>query len=293
MTAVPDPAELAPTRDPAAYARRPLLTGGFCKGDDGLLRPVPAGGGGGGRFLAPHAWRRCGTLSPPPAPRRRSPAAPASPPLAAQLAPPADTSAPTDVAALNDRVQRLESGQAHILNAAAGALAASALSDAAARPAPFAADLAAVARVLPGSPDATALAALAQQGAPTRPALATELTALGAEVSTAARAPGKDASFMDRALYAVARVVSLRRIDVKATGTDAVLAQAEHRADDGDLEGAVGILDTLPDTAKASLAPWRDKAERRIQIDQHIAALRAQAVANLAASQGAASGATS
>jgi hypothetical protein len=192
---------------------------------------------------------------------------------------------------LSGRLQRLEAGQTRLLDAAAGALAASTLSDAAAKPAPFAADLAAVARVLPGSPDATALAALAQQGAPTRAALAAELTALSAEVSTAARAPGKDASFMDRALYAVARVVSLRRIDVKATGADAVLARAEHRADDGDLEGAVAILDTLSETAKASLAPWRDKAERRIEIDQHIAALRAQAVANLAAAQGAAQGA--
>ena len=247
---MPDSIELAPTRDPSAYAKRPLLTGGFwvmmafcalC-----LLAAAAV------VILAPrlapvrHAVVAASpTATPPPATR----------PLAAELAPPVDTSAPTDVSALSGRLQRLESSQDHILNAAAGALAASALSDAAAKPAPFAADLAAVAKVLPGSPDATALASLAQEGAPTRPALATDLTALGAEISTAARAPGRNASFMDRALYAVARVVSLRRIDVKASGPDAILVRAQHRADDGDLEGAVATLDTLPDEAKAALAP--------------------------------------
>ncbi|HEY2177121.1 MAG TPA: hypothetical protein VGH15_00940 [Caulobacteraceae bacterium] len=281
MTVVPDPAELAPSRDPAAYARRPLLTGGFwvmmafcalC-----LLAAVAV------VILGPRlAPVKHAVVAAAPAP---SP--PAAAPLAAQLAAPADTAPSPDESALAGRVQRLEAGQNRTLAAAAAALAAASLSDAAAKPAPFTADLAAVARVIPGSPDAAALAALAPQGAPTRPALATELTALAAEASTAARAPGKDASFMDRALYAVARVVSLRRIDVKATGVDAILARAERRADDGDLEGAIAALDALPDNAKAALAPWRDKAERRIQIDRHIAGLRAQAVANLAAAQGA------
>jgi hypothetical protein len=141
--------------------------------------------------------------------------------------------------------------------------------------------------VLPGSPDAVALTSLAQEGAPTRAALAAELSDLSAEVSTAARAPGKNASFLDRALYAVARVVSLRRIDLKATGVDAILARAQSRANDGDMPAAVAVLDTLPEPAKASLGPWREKAERRIEIDQHIAGLRAQAVAALAAAESA------
>jgi hypothetical protein len=285
MTVTPDTAELAPTRDPAAYARRPLLTGGFwvmmafcvlC-----LLAAVAVVMLGPRMSRVKHAVAAAAPAA--------APASPTRPPLATQLAAPAPAS--PDETGLAARVQRLEAGQSRVLAAAAGALAAASLSDAAAKPAPFAADLAAVARVIPGSPDAAALAMLAPQGAPTRPALATELTALGAEVSTAARAPGKNASFMDRALYAVARVVSLRRIDVKATGADSILARAERAADNGDLEGAVRALDALPDQAKASLAPWRDKAERRIEIDQHIAGLRAAAVANLAAAQQASAGA--
>jgi hypothetical protein len=280
MTVVPDPAELAPTRDPAAYVRRPLLTGGFwvmmvfCA----LCLLAAAAVVVLGPRLAP--VRRAATVAAAPAP-----AAIVTPPL--QLAPAPESAAPASD--LAGRVQRLEGGQTRALNAAAAALAAAALSDAAAKPTPFTAELTAVARVLPGSPDALALAALAQQGAPTRAALAAQLTDIGGEVSTAARAPGKDAGFMDRAVYAFSRVVTVRRIDAQASGADAALSRAERAADDGDLEGAVALLDTLPDSAKARLVPWREKAVRRIEIDRHIAALRAQAIANLAQAQGAAS----
>jgi hypothetical protein len=280
MTVVPDPAELAPTRDPAAYVRRPLLTGGFW-----VMMVFCA--------LCLLAAAAVVVLGPRLAPVKRAAIAAAAPPPAAVATPPLQP-APVPQSAvpspdLAGRVQRLETGQTRALNAAAGALAASALSDAAAKPTPFTADLTAVARVLPGSPDAMALAALAQQGAPTRAALAAQLTDIGGEVSTAARAPGKNASFMDRAVYAFSRVVTVRRIDAQATGPDAALARAERAANDGDLEGAVTLLDTLPEGARARLAPWREKALRRIEIDHHIAALRAQAIANLAQAQGAAS----
>jgi hypothetical protein len=283
MNATNDTAELAPTRDPAAYARRPLLGGVFwvmmifcalC-----LLAAVAV------VILGPRLApvRRVALVAPAAAPAA-APAPPSSP--IAQTAP----AGPSDLAS---RVQRLETGQTRIVNAAAGALAAASLSDAAARPAPFAPALAAAARLLPSSPETLALAPLAQEGAPTRAALAADLTDIGAQVSTAARTPEKNASFIDRAEYAFSRVVTLRRIGADATGTDAVLARAERAADDGNLEGAVGLLDTLPDPTKAVLAPWRDKAERRIEIDQHIAALRAQAMADLAAAQAPAQGGVS
>jgi len=276
MNAVPDSAELAPTRDPAAYAKRPLLSGVF------WVMMVFC-------LLCLMAAAAVVVLGPRLAPvRLAAAAAPAASPTDAASSASTSTAQDLSTAApdLASRVQRLEVGQTKVVDAAAGALAAASLSDAAAKPAPFPTDLAAVARLLPGSPDALALAPLAQEGAPTRAALATDLTDIGAQVSTAAHAPGKNASFMDRALYAFSKVVTLRRIDLNATGTDAVLARAERAADDGNLERAVALLDSLPDQTKAVLAPWRDKAERRIQIDQHIAALRAQAMANLAAAQG-------
>jgi hypothetical protein len=284
MNATPDSAELAPTRDPTAYHRRPLLSGvfwvmmAFCA----LCLLAAAAVVILGPRLAP--VRKAAAATPAAAAHSSVPAFAPAP--AGQMSQPGQPgqSAPADLAA---RVQKLETGQTRVVNAAAGALAAAALSDAAARPAPFSADLAAAARLLPGSPDASALAPLAQEGAPTRAALAADLNDIGAQVATAARAPGKNASFMERATYAFSRVVTVRRVDTNATGADAVLAKAERAADDGNLEGAIVLLDTLPDPTKAVLAPWRDKAERRIEIDQHIAGLRAQAMADLAAAQGA------
>ena len=206
---------------------------------------------------------------------------PPASPVAVASAPPSPTPG-ADVADLSGRVQRLEGQESRVVDAAAAALAAASLSDAAARPAPFAGELVVAQRLLLNSPDALALAPLAQQGAPTRQALAADLTDLAAQVSTAARAPGKNASFMDRAFYAFSRVVTVRRIDLNATGTDAVLARAERAADDGDLERATAMLDTLPEAARITLAPWRGEAQRRIEIDRHIAGLRAQASADLA-----------
>ena len=220
---------------------------------------------------------------PPPATKTASPVSANAPSFTPPVLPAPVTPAPAaDVTVLNARVARLEGDQARIANAAVAALAVSALSEAAAQPRPFVGDLAVFSRLLPGSPDALALAPLAQQGAPTRPALAAQLSDLASRISVASHAPAKGASFMDQAVYAVSRVVSIRRVADGGTGPDAILVHAQRRAADGDLEGAVTELDTLPAPARAALTPWREAALRRIEIDQNVAGLRAQAVADLA-----------
>ncbi len=85
--------------------------------------------------------------------------------------------------------------------------------------------------------------------------------------------------------YAISRVVSIRRVDPGGTGPDAALARAQRRADAGDLEGAVLALDGLPAGAHERLETWRAGAQRRLDIDRHVAALRARALADLAAAQ--------
>jgi hypothetical protein len=108
-------------------------------------------------------------------------------------------------------------------------------------------------------------------------------------VSIAARSPAKKAGFMAQLGYAVSRVVSVRRVDAVGAGPDAVLARAQKRAADGDLEGALSMLDTLPGSARDELGDWRQRAQRRIDIDAHIAALRALALADLSGVAGDAS----
>ncbi len=273
MTALPDPVQFD---GPTAARGRRLLSPGFW-----LMLAFCA--------LCLLAAVAVVTLGPRFAPRQTAaaPATVATPPVPPAFAPPAGPPAalaapPADVSDLADRVSRLEGDQAGERAAAASALAAAALSEAAAQPRPFGPELVAVARLLPDSADLAALAPLARQGAPTRAALAAELSALAAQASVAARAPGKGASFMDQMAYAVARVVSVRRVDGKGAGADAVLARAERRAIDGDTEGASALIDSLGAQAQASLASWRERAGRRIEIDRHIAALREQAMNRLA-----------
>ena len=279
MTAPPDPAELAPTRDPRAYGRPRMMSGGFwvMMAFCGLCLAAAVFV----TLLGPRLFvaKNLGTSGPP------TPAAPS--PWKAPLPTPAPSqvTASGDVSGLDNRLSRLEASQARALDAAAEALAATALSDAAAQPRPFAAELAAFQRVLPTSPDAIALQSLATRGAPSRAALASELADLASRASVAAKAPGKDAGFMAHIAYAVSRVVNIRRVNAVGTGPDATIAAAQTKAAEGDLEGALEHLRPLPPEALTSLQGWMDKARQRIAIDRAIAGLRAQAVSDLAAAR--------
>lgn len=283
MTALPDPAELAPSRD-AAYGRPRLMTRGFwLMMAFGLVCLVAAAVVG---VFGSHLFRARPAPGPVAADLARGL------PSQTSLAPPPASAAVAVIApsgqesAVEARLQRLEAGQSRALAAASEALAAAALSDAAAQPRPFGVTLASVQRVLPASTNTASLQALAAQGAPTEAALAVDLAAIAAHVSVEARAPSKGASILDQISYAVSRVVSVRRLDAGSGGPDGALARAERAANDGDLAGALATLDAgLPPSAKAAFGPWREQALRRIAIDEAISALRRQAVSDLAAAQ--------
>ena len=120
MSAAPDPAELAPSRDPAAYGKRRLFTATFlawivlcliCLGGGALI----------GRFaLPPPAQPQGPGPIAEPAPRG-APSAPVSPPAAsATTAPPSSTAPAAADSALSDRVARLETASSQASGAAAG-----------------------------------------------------------------------------------------------------------------------------------------------------------------------------
>ena len=99
----------------------------------------------------------------------------------------------------------------------------------------------------------------------------------------ALREPARDAGFLTKLWALIGKVVIVRRVDPTGHGVDGLLAQAQSQASAGDLEDAVQTLQRLPPAARAQLADWIDAANRRIEIDQRIAAVRARALANLAA----------
>jgi hypothetical protein len=276
MSLAPDPADLAPSRDPAAYGRRRLFTAGFfgwlglcviCLGAGVLI--------GRQAVIAP---------AKPAAPGAADQARPAQVVRPAQAAPaalaPAATgeTAAANAGALGERVAKLEAAASRIDGAAAAALAAAELSAAAQGSGPFEADVAAYARLAPTDPDLAVLASLAGQGAPSRAQLAAELPDLETEAAVAARAPGAHAGLFAQVRAVLGRVVVVRHIDPTAPGVDGALARASEEASAGDLAAAARTLEALPPAARAPLGDWLAAAGRRLEIDRRIESLRARAL---------------
>ena len=75
----------------------------------------------------------------------------------------------------------------------------------------------------------------------------------------------------------------MRRVDdFSGNSPDAILTRAERRVDDGDIEGALEQLRALPPAAQAATADWRQRAQRRVDIETRIAILRTAALRDLA-----------
>lgn len=195
--------------------------------------------------------------------------------------------ADAELFAINQRVGRLEADQLDQAAAAASALAASALQQAAQTSQPFDEDLKAVEPLLPANTDIRALRRLAQTGAPTRSALASSFPQVAAKAAVAARTPGQDSGPFAEALHVLASIVTIRRVDkVTGNGPDAVLARAERLLNDGELDATLKALDDLPSDAQLSMAQWRTGLERRAELDRQIGALRASALRALSQSAG-------
>jgi hypothetical protein len=186
--------------------------------------------------------------------------------------------------ALSARIDRLEASQRRSERAASAAIAAAALADAAQTSRPFTGELAALERLMPDNSLVSDLRPLAETGAPTRSALTAEFPDVAARAASAAHAPGKNANFLSRALAALGSLITLRRVDdLTGASADAILARAERRISDGDIEGALEQLRALPPSAQAATADWRERARRRVEIETRIARLRTVALRDLAA----------
>lgn len=296
MNAAPDPAEIVAPSDPALYARRRVMGPGVWVWLILCVLCIALGAGVahyGPTLFKAKAAPADGVVSADPSPHAvadRVATGPALPVDAGTVAvaPPA-----ADLERLDGRIVALEASQRSVTDAAAAALAVSALAEATETSRPFGQALAGLQRVLPPSPDLSALSELAAKGAPTSTGLAVQFSALAGRAASASRDPGPDADLFSRIRYALSSIVSIRHVGSTTGATpDAMLARAQALLDDGDVEGAVQALDQLPDSARAVLGPWISAASRRIEIDRHVAAIRADALADLsrvsrAGSQGA------
>ena len=234
------------------------------------------------------------TITIPPIPWKSSaaePVEPAAEPPAITAAVSALTPAPigSDLTSLKSRIERLESMQSRTVEAASTALATAALVEAAQTSRPFNSELAQVEHLLPDSADVAALRTLARTGAPTRQVLAADFSDAASSAVAAASKPAANASLVQRIAYAVSSVVTVRRVgSIGGKAADAVLARAELRAQDGDLEQALTELGNLPVSARDAMKGWMDRARSRVEIDRGLANIRASSLRALNASRAAA-----
>lgn len=284
MNAAPDPAEIVAPSDPALYARKRVMGPSvwiwlfLCL----LCAVLGAGVAWFGPALFPARPAPSAPISAVPSPKpiaERVAPAPVAPLESSEAAPVAPAA---DVERLDGRVTALETTQQSVADAAAAALAVSTLAEAANGSRPFAEELAGLQRILPASPSLRGLEPLARLGAPTRAGLAVQFGNLAGRAASAARNPGADADLFARIRYALSSIVSIRHVgSIKGSTPDAILARAQVLLDEGDVEGAVAALEALPDPAREVLAPWFAAASRRIEIDRHVASVRADALAAL------------
>ncbi|WP_297510642.1 COG4223 family protein [uncultured Caulobacter sp.] len=288
MTVAPDPSEIVAPSDPALYARRRVMGPAVWAWLLLCLICVALGAGlarYGPTLFAPKARSGDGAVSATPSARpiaervATGAALPVEATPTAALPPPAPAA---DVERLETRINALETSQKGLVDAAATALAVSTLAEAANASRPFGEELAGLQRLAPPSPDLRALEPLARTGAPSRAGLAAQFEALAGRAASASRDPGPDADLFARLRYALSSIVSIRHIgSTKGSTPDAILARAQALLDEGDVEGAVAALDPLNDRAREVLAPWFLAANRRIEIDRRLAAVRADALASL------------
>lgn len=265
-------------KDPAEYRARPLLGVGFWAFVAFGVLCVLAGVGV--TLLGPR-WLE----AKPPAAKAPVAAVATAPAGANAVQPdvPPPPPPPTDeVAALKARIAVLENQGARSSEAAASALAAAALLDAAQGSQPFVAELAALRRAAPDLAELGALARLAETGAPSRGALAISFDDVAARAASRSRKPPQDAGLGARIAYAAGKIVTIRQVeDVAGDGPDALVARAEQALREGDVVAALTLLDRLPPKGRDALAAWRQGAERRAAIDREVAALRARALRDL------------
>jgi hypothetical protein len=186
----------------------------------------------------------------------------------------------TEVAALVAEVRRLQeelpavAAEARSAGTAARAsYAVVAAGEAARSSGPFEQAHAALAALLPDDPNVAALAPLARTGAPTRLELRDHFDRLDNEIVRAARQSQAGAGFWGRIQAALAQWIIIRRAGAGDT-PEGMVERAEQRLAADDLAGAIEELNRLSGAPKRVAQPWINDAQRRLEIDRRIAAIR-------------------
>lgn len=187
-----------------------------------------------------------------------------------------------EVAALVTEVRRLQeelpavAAEARAAGTAARAsYAVVAAAEAARSSGPFEQAHTALVALLPNDPNVAALAPLARTGAPTRAELRDRFDRLDTDIIRAARQAQAGAGFWGRIQAALAQWIVVRRSGEGDTPAGVVERAGQRLAAD-DLAGAVQELNRLSGPPRQVAQRWLTDAQRRLEIDQRITAIRTE-----------------
>jgi hypothetical protein len=138
---------------------------------------------------------------------------------------------------------------------------------------PFEQAHAALAALLPNDPNVAALEPLARTGAPTRIELRDRFARLDNEIVRAARASQAGAGFWGRIQAALAQWIVIRRAGGGDT-PEGIVDRAEGYLAADRLDDAIEELNRLTGQPKRVADPWIADAQRRLEIDTRLGAIR-------------------
>lgn len=206
-----------------------------------------------------------------------------------KTAPPADLASRLDgfalksgEDALDTRVSKLESQNASdVMKHAATLLALADLVRASAGGEAFTTELSTLRALSPNTPELADLSKYAN-GAPTRAALAGQLTA-NADVILAAERASKAHGWTQKLWANLANLVSIRRVGAASgDSTESRLARAETDLRNNDLARATTEMDALKGAARNAVAPWLVQAKARLAVDRDTRSMMARVIASMA-----------
>ena len=157
--------------------------------------------------------------------------------------------------------------------AARASYAVVAASEAARSSGPFEQAHASLAALLPNDPNVAALEPLARVGAPTRIELRDQFSRLDNEIIRSARQSQAGAGFWGRIQAAMAQWIVIRQAGAGDT-PEGIVERAEQYLAADRLADAIQELNRLPAAPKRAAQAWINDAQRRLEIDTRIAAIR-------------------
>ena len=194
--------------------------------------------------------------------------------------------------ALASKISELEQGQ-QALSAQvdapsrqidlARAIAAAGLKSAIDRGGPFMSELEAFASVAPDDPAVPELRDLAARGVPSRAELVAGFSDAASKAIAAADPGDPEAGLVDRLMSSAMSVVKVRKVgDVAGDSAEAIVARAETRLLNGDLDAALAEWTTLPEASRAATSEYGEALAARARSEKLIAAAMAPSAASAA-----------